>query len=565
MVQIFYNNQDAFSGICPTPIIGQRNNFIKYGEQWGELTKISLYGNIVGGCVSGIINYLITDENSIRITESGDYRVDEFSYSGLDASSFQVLVSGQQALIQNFSQDFQSFQIVQDGQVLVNKPYALIKSISFPQGKYSYLIPFQIDIDCYESGFFSGTYGILEPKNEYSFTQNKDQSIAIRHTISCRGFNTDSRNSNALQNAKNYIASLSGYQGVMPAFVNVGLSGFTPSLISQIENINRVEGTYSVDETYIADPFFTSGVLRYATTYDSGIADGLSSVRVAGSIKTSKNYPYNFIRNRYLTFDAFSAAVWAYSGATNGMIDLNPFYLSSGVTEDNFGGAINFDISFNNDQTPNPFLDYSVSFDHDIITDITSATFQGTIKGRGDLYNRYQRVLAFSTGINTYNLTLGEYYNNGYQYILNPLFITSSNSKDPYRGEISIGATFNDKMLPVSGFASFDYSFKVTPSLTKYSAVPILNGSGNYWITNLGYANRTVVTMAGTAVILPNLSQQSGVTLLTNFVNIQIQPFINGKNRPCLESQEIVWGNDDIGKDLSFEVIYSYEDNPLII
>jgi hypothetical protein len=572
MVQIFYNNQDAFSGVAPTPLMSQRNEFIKYGEQWGEVTHVTLYGNIMGGCVSGNNTFLITETDDNRITQDGFYRVDQASqYTDfIENTFFDILISGQQTIIANLSKDFQRFQVLQDGNILIDKPFAIIRNVRFEDSTYSAVIPFQIDIDCYESGFFSGVFGVLEPKNEFSFTQNKDQSITVQHSMSCKGFNTDPNNSNALQNAKAYIQSISGFRNqILPYFINFGTgsyaTGMTPSLITQKETVDRVQGSYGIEETYIFDPFFTSGVLRYSATYDSGIADGISTVKLNGSLKSSRNYPIDFIRSRYLTFDSFSAAVDAYSGASNGLIDLNPLYLSSGVSEDPFGGAINFSIAFNNDQTPNPFLDYTVTFDRDVISDVTSANFEGTIRGRGDLKSRYANVLTFSSGVNPYNLTLYEYINNGYQYYLNPLYTSFGNTRNLYAGEITLKATYNDKILPVSGFANFEYSYDILPAIEKYGSVPLLDGSGNYYVTNLGFANRATLTIAGKAVILPNISQQSGIQLLMNFVNNQAQPFIAGKNRLCLDTQSITFGNQGIGKDLSFSVTWSYEDTILNI
>lgn len=540
MVKIFYNNQDPFSGIAPTPLVAQRNSFIKYGEQWGEVTHLSLNGTLTGQCASGNSNF------------------------------FNTLIANQQQLVQNFSKDYQNLQIIQDGQTLVTKPYCIIKGINFSESTYASIIPFQIDIDCYESGFFSGYFGVLEPKNEFTFTQNQDQSITIQHSLSCQGFNTDSNNSNALQNAKNYLSAISGFNNqILPYFIKLGTGQYATDmsacLIEQKEDIDRVKGSYAINETYISDPYFSSGILRYSATYDSGINDGISNVKIAGSIKTSRNYPIDFVRSRYQTFDVFSAAVDTYSGATNGLIDLNPLYLSSGITEDTFGGILNFNVAFNNDQIPSPYIDLTVSFDHDIITDVTSAKASAVIRARGELSQRYQKVLAFSTGVDLYSLTQAEYVRNGYLYTLNPIFLSYGNTRNPYQAEITLSASYGDKMLPASGFANLDYSFSVIPSIRKYVAVPLLNGMSAYEVTDLNFVNRSVVTLQGAGTILQNIPIQSGQALLENFVNQQINPFIAGKNRPCLDSQSTNFGNSNIGRDFSFSTSFSFEDNELVI
>lgn len=530
MTQIFYNGIDCFSGIAPTPLVSQKNAFIKYGEQWGEVSKISLNGVITG-----------------------------------NTGYFNDIISGQSGIISRFNQDYQSFQIVESGLTIVNKPYAIIRNISFPQSNYVRLLNYQIDLDCYESGFFSGVYGILEPKNEFVFTQNKDQSLNIEHNMSCRGFNTSSTNSNALQNARNYIASISGFTGQATPYFIQTCSGFSPVLIESKEAINRVQATYSVSEKYIFDPFFSSGVLRYSATYDSGIADGISTVNVAGSLKTSRNFPLNFVRNRYQTFDLFSAAVDMYSGATNGLIDLNPFYLSSGIGEDPFSNTINFQVSYNNDLTPNPFIDYKVDFARDVVTDTTTAQFQGVVRGRGDLKNRYNNVLAFASGVNTFNLTLLEYQNQGYQYFLNPNYISSSIVRNPFTAEVTLGASYNDKIIPPSGFVSLEYTLGFVPSIEKFSATPILDGTGGYYIVDLGYTNRSVLTLNGAGTVDPAFTLTSGKAILASYINSIANNYIISGARIVLENQSISQGNVGIGLGINFNAVWSYESPELLI
>lgn len=570
MTRILYNNFDCFSGIAPVPLIGQRDTFIKYGEQWGEVTRITLNGILTGFCANsqfldgGPPNFL----GASGVFDGGDF-TSSAPTSGVDGGAFYDsngnLFNNQQYLISCFGKDFQSFQVVENGVTIINKPYCKVIDIDFPSNNYVKIIPFQIELECYESGFFSGTYGILEPRNEFTYTQNKDQSISIEHTLSCRGFNTSQNNSNALQNARNYIAQNSGYNGAaVPYFIKI-CSGLNPCLISQTENINRVQSTYGITERYIFDPFFNSGVLRYSTTFDSGINDGLCNVRVAGSLKSCRNYPVDFVRNRYLTFDSFSAAVDSYSGATNGLIDLNPLYLSSGVTIDPFAKTINFQIAFNNDPSPNPYFEYAVNFQRDNLTDITQVSINGTVRGRGELNQRYQKVLNYYTGVNLYNLAVFEYQNDGYQYLLNPIYITQGISKNPYTAEVALQSTFSDRPLFPSGFASFDYTISQKPSYRQYSAIPILNGMGGYVVNDLGYICRSVATIQGAAVIDPSISVQSGINLLSNYLNYQALTLYSGYNRVALEAQEISQGNKNIARNVTFSTTYSWEGNEIIL
>ncbi len=522
--KILYNGIDPFSGIAGTPLVQMNEQFIKYGEQWGVKNTITLNGTITGSC-----NY------------------------------FSDLISGQNSLIQTFSRDFQSLQIVESGAVIFDKPYCVIRGINFADSQYLKLLPFSIQIDCYESGFFSGTYGVLEPKNEFNLIEEKDRSIRIEHTVSCRGFNTSSNDSNALQNARNYINQYSGYGSqVSPYFIKL-CSGITPSLINVSETIDRVVGTYGITETYIAEKEYASGVLRYVTTYDSGIQDGISTVSLNGTLKTAKNYPPSILRARYSGFDIFSAAVLAYSGCTNGQTNLNPYYLESGITEDQSARSLNFSIRYNNDVTPNPYLDYKIDFQQDELTSITTARFDGTIKGRGELSQRWLAVQNFLSGVDPFAITYNEYVQDGYIYFLNPNATTQSITKNPFIAEINLSASYNDKLLPPSGLAYLDYTFDFTPAITKYSAISILDGTGKFYISNLGYANRAQLRINGQTVIDPSISTQNGINILKPYINYLGLTYATG-NRLCLEEQIITEGNKSIGKNISFSALWTYED-----
>lgn len=522
--QILYNGINPFSGICGTPLVQINDQFIKYDEQWGVKNTITLSSTITGGC---------------------DY--------------FNQLISGQNSIIGTFGKDYQSLQIIESGQTIFNKPYCIIRGINFSDSQYLKLLPFNIEIDCYESGFFSGVYGILEPKNEFSFVQEKDQSIQIEHTMSCRGFNTSSTNSNALQNAKNYINSISGFNNqITPYFIQI-CSGIVPSLIEVHENIDRVVGTYSITETYIADKECPSGILRFISDYSSGINDGFSIIKINGNLKTAKNYPISLLRQRYSGFNPFISAVECYSGATNGLLSVNPYYLQSGITEKPFERNLDFNIIFDDSQIPNPYLDYSIEFNQDFFTSITTAKFNGTIKGRGELSQRWQIVQNYATGIDPFAITFNEYIQDGFSYFLNSGAISQSITKNPFIGEINLTVTYNDKILPPQGLVALDYNFSTTPSIEKIVAIPILNDTGNFYISDLGYSNRAILKVNGTATVDPAYSLQSGIQILTAYINSLGQMYATG-SRCFLEEQQIDQGNRGVGLDINFSSTWSYED-----
>ena len=531
MITIFYNGTDAFSGISPTPLIERQEQMVSFGERWNIFETFTLNGVLTGTC--------------------GD---------------FNALIFAQQTLLNRFSQDFQTLEIYQNGELLHSKPNAIIKNISFGESKYVGLLPYSLVVECYPSEFFSGYFGVTNPSNQVQYTENKDGTVSISHTVSAKGFNTTSGQSNALRNAQGYVNSLTGLSTtVLPQFISL-CSGVIPCLRTISESINRLEATYSITESYVSDPTQSgAGVLRYTTDYNSGIEDGISTVSVKGDLQGCRVDSITGLRARYQTFDVLGAAINAYNVSTN-LIDLNPEYLSSGVEENPFAKKLSFDVLFNNDKTASVYFDYKTTVNTDSLKELSSINFDGTIRGRGDLKTRYQRVLQFYSGVNVWGYIYDAYTGYGLTNPLNPNPTSSGTTFNSFAGEININVTLDDRPIPPSGLNKFDFTIAITPAIEQYSSKPLLvpekdilllNNEG-YVIFDLGYANRYIISINGAAQVSANTTLVQGINVIKTNLNGLSASYGAGL-RKTLDSQSFTTGNAAASKAVSFNSSWSCE------
>jgi hypothetical protein len=152
--KIYYNNQDVFSGICPTPLASKKVEMIRFGERWGQVDNITLQGQITG------------------------------------CDSMAAKVVRQNQLISGFRYSFQTLEIKDDALSVISYPLIELQGINIGESNQKFIIPFTISLRCYPSGYFSGDFGILNPVNRFEFNESEDGIISLNHTVSAKGFNT---------------------------------------------------------------------------------------------------------------------------------------------------------------------------------------------------------------------------------------------------------------------------------------------------------------------------------------------------------------------------------------
>lgn len=528
MTKIYYNNTDIFSGLAPTPLVELSEEPIYYGNLWGIAETITLNGQITGKC-----------------------------------ETFEDLVNKQNTLLSRLGPHFRTLSIVDISDMstdyIYNWPVCKIKNVEFVQSTYSQLLDFSISFECYDSGKFEGYYGVLDPTNEISFNEEGNGLVTLSHKCSARGINTKNAGTGALLNAKNYVSTISGWSsisGFVPAFVS-GHSGATPILVSLNENIDRFNNTYSVEEVWSYDPaVISSGILRYETSLSSGVEDGTVQVSLNGSIQGGLNGSISSLRSRYSSTNFFNIA----SGV---MLDfcselLNVTELTSEVTEDATSNTIEFAKSYDNNLQPNPYFVNSITVNINK-NGKSTASIDGTFKYRGScLCGGEAGWAALESAANSYSYydaVLTKWAARGMTSSLGATPKSQSITKNKNACEITVNLIFEETILAVpSDLEYIDASISVTPSLLQYEGRPVFQ-QGAWYITNLGYKNRSKYSIQGTARIKHCSSQSNGVSVIKNYLNTLANTVVVGIN-PIMESCEITEADSD-KKLISFNASWS--------
>lgn len=522
MTKIFYGNKEILEG-QPTPFVGRQQLPIRYGGRWGQKTTITLVGQIVS-C----------------------------SHSGL--------IEARNSLIEAFNKDFKTLSIKEDSTVISSFDYVIVRDINFPNSGYSKILDYTITLDTYEQSLFLGVYGVLDPSDEWSFDESSDGIISVTHIISAKGFNTTSGDSNALDNAKDFVLSKRGPNSTLvPHFIQTPI-GFSPCLRSVSEKIDRLNAIYSVTETYSSDKYSVDGVLRYTVDFDCG-QDGVSKVTVSGNIEgCGMAADVTAIRSRYASINSFSLANEVYA-ANVGTGALNPNFISRSVSEDPYSRKLTFNVVYDNTPGGATFIDYSSNVEISE-NEITTVTVEGTIKGRGDLATRWTNVNSAFSSLNAFSYALQAYSEFG-----DPSFMLNNKEKsktityNKFQGEISFSYSWDNKKATWDGFSDVNYTLSFQPAIQKYFVIPLENDClKQYYVANAGYASRGTFSFEGRGKI--DCSKPTA-SLYSVVKGKAISAFTSSEagNRQFLEVDEFSTGSSDI----NFKFEWSSESPPMTI
>ncbi len=476
-VQIIYDGIDAFAP-QPTPFVGLGEQSIYADELWGKAETLTLNG-VLTGC----------------------------------ARDFDALVTAQTGLMSRWNKSFQTLEIWQteglaSGKVF-QKELVEINSIQFDQGNWVGILPYTINLTCYPSGLFSGSYGVLNPQDNWTFAEQQNEVLDITHTISCQPFNTSSGPSNALDNARNWAFGRTGINTwVYPAMIS-GVSSINFCLLTQNETIDRFNGTYSLTETYTNDLARTGyGVIRYAADIASG--NNLITVNLNGS---AQGCGRNITGLRYALgrIDMVAVANKQYQSTFN-RTDLNPVPVAQSFNENPFTTEIGFSYSFDNSNLPSVWFDYEVGLGVGTNGSI-SANINGTVFARGgDVASKLARTMAYASGVNLYNLVLPFYNDFDASSIvpLNPVPVSNGQTNNETNGTVGLNATFNNRAATTSALDQFNATITITPSLAQVDAKPVLDGMGTWSVVNLRYGSRASLSVNGSAIVNRNATAAEG-------------------------------------------------------
>jgi len=546
-IEIKYNNKRVpMTGTGPTPFLSLSNEVVNYGNRWGIANRITLNGQITG-----------VDYNALYYAQTG--------------------------LVDIFSSSYKTLKVLEgaDDTTPTYEAYLFsgcsIENISFDQGGYNKIVGYSVEMLSYPSGltgYFSGTFGVLDPKDEIRVSEDPDGFGTITHSVEARGFVTTSID-NAINNAKNYVASRTGISNVIttPVISGIPLSGAmsTPVLINVSENLDRLGLVYSVEETY-KFKLFTGDIeaqnnynfnnyylTSYNTSLTSGAGEDFVTASIQGEIKagiTGDNGD-TLISNLVTqlgVLDPFRIISGKY-GAPNGFnFCKDPIQLT--IEEDLNARKISFNASYDNLEFYNSsndkyvyngcYLDATISHSIDNLTKIDTIEVKGEIKCRGSVTNRYNNSLLYLAELMTAgsSLTLPRladfvndyyvsYYLAGYRFALNTTPSTLEVNANKLLGTVSISASFNNKDSFVS-LTNTDYSIEYTPYNTVFAYGASCNDSLKHIAVDINTRKRekvnldlTISNPGSTEAALLTNKDTIYSSFITNFISSLMNDAVN--------------------------------------
>lgn len=497
-----------------TPYLSRVQNPIHYGIRSGQITNITLNGQLTGTEIVGITNY-------------------------------SALITAQSRLVSGFSKDFQSLDVREkatDGATVLTSiqgfpiSNCIVDNISFSEGAYNGILDYSISLRGYESRLFSGVSKVIDPVNSFGFSEAEDGERSITHTASAKGINTNPSGTiegNALDNAKSFVLGLTGWSNqIMPEMIRKGdftkYSSINPSLKSQSESANRMDGTFSVTESWVFDENNSQDATRKVNVdIESGISSDFVVATVNVEVQGDKRKSIEDIRKKVprsnelykIAKDNFEVMRADPSRA------LNPQPSSFNVNENSESKLISVSAVFSDsDISPYPvigasnkpeghpakkqnyaYFDYSIDLNRDEIASSTEASIRGKIVGiGGDLRNRYSGAVSFLEGLHSDNYWTGgtgdnanvsykgltgflyekakgqydSFYTSSGNYNLNQTVKNLSVSPNELNGMIEVSADFDDADYFKGQYGMFNsasYSVKVSPSIPVIEAKPIIS------------------------------------------------------------------------------------------
>jgi hypothetical protein len=453
-ITISYNGNE----IHPTPLINYSKQPINFGYIYGYNTDITLEG-----LYSGITGSTYSSGGVVGGTGKAIYDI-----SGIFNSQFKTLSVSSDTTTDLYRWD----NVTVDSFSLEPSTYFLGSFLKYTIKLKSYDFP----------------SGIIDPSNEYAFTQNDDGTVNVTHKISAKAV----RNSaGALNNAINFVKLFTGKDPTKcsPGFVPTG-SGV---LFSISENINRLDGVYSVSEVYKystgeAVPYFHITSLNINESIESELRKIDYSLKIQGSpvFKNSQD-----IISQYLSYDLLADIQGEFGINTSKWVKD-----TYSATVDSGSAAIDIKVGYVSGLgiQNTGFFDYQVHFDRDLLTNQDNWKIDGEFRCYGPLDFKLNQIQAFKVATKTldgdwrYYLTglitgssLYDFRDTGKPLSPNCKIIVDEN---PKLATLKLSCEMQSSFEP-TGLSDLKYSIDSTPSRWIYELMPSANIEGAFVLQDL--------------------------------------------------------------------------------
>jgi hypothetical protein len=528
----------AFQFPVPTPYVSKTfsNEYIG-GDLWATKVSISLVGQIA----------LLPKRESPQELSGNNYLA-------LQNKRDKIVKAFAGALQKNY----QDFKVTGHGTDFTLKN-CTVDDVRFDSEDYVGLVGYTISLSGYKNDkdFLTANYGVINPTDSWDYSESQGGVVSATHTIAATGYNTSNEKPDGFIKARAFV---NGRKGTSKQVTNSIIQNAHPGsaliLNSQSENIDRFGGSYSITENYSFvsnESSKTKGeetglptmqtaniLLSYGIAISEEQGGDFITMDLSGSVVGSKDSSVSWgnIKTDFKNRNFYDLVNKAYkrhikgtdgsrSAATerNDVLHREPVSFSMSPNEE--AKTIEFQVSFDNNQlfskakikNAQSYFDYTISFDHDNITDIIEVTCGGAIRTRGSLIkkNRDNKVLLdiiladYSKKIRDEAQTLYyKMYPTRTQYLLAPRPQNISVTQNEFDGTIQYQATFSDQDFPEnSQLRTLNYSLSIVPAIQQYSSVPSCFKNGHYLIYDLKLASRRETITVNTSAVADERDETS--------------------------------------------------------
>tara|TARA_R110002167_G_scaffold306827_3_gene511476 strand:+ start:173 stop:1780 length:1608 start_codon:yes stop_codon:yes gene_type:complete len=230
---------------------------------------------------------LVAEEDR-AISIAGNYDHSEITvnlvgyFTGSDLSELDLQ---KMQMVSGFLDEYQDLTITVNNEEKVC-PKASVKSISFKESDLTTFLPYSLSVTYYSGETFSNYFKITDPKNNWDYKEQENNTVLATHAVSARGLKVDG--GDELDNARFFVTGeLEGGFSDIAIFNSPNGSAY---LQSRVENIDKKNNVYGVTESYLystsQDTIFEdiSGIVGVNTSISYDYAGGLS-VSLQGSVK----------------------------------------------------------------------------------------------------------------------------------------------------------------------------------------------------------------------------------------------------------------------------------------
>jgi hypothetical protein len=506
MVEIFYDNKNAFSDVGPTPFVSMSQDFIDYGSNWNQVTRITLQGQIIG-------EYL------------GSY-------------SFESLNKSVDNLHSAFSKNFSNLQIKEDGLVIFSAQSVIIESINIDSANWYGLLSYSIDLLVYEPSLYSNYFGVVDPSDEISYQDEDGEFLSYTRKISAKGLVVNGKT--AIQNAKEWVLSRKAINPNIKTSLVRDNNNNNFLVQSENEVIDRFNGAYSIEIVYrknISTFSPPNAFLTYAVDISFQEEEGLISATINGSL-TGNTMPILFSEYEKLDLYFICNSVVAELFSEN----LSKRIISINASENANTNSLEFSATFNNDYSDDIIEDTSVEYKLDTLTCITTVSITTNISCKyGDLKARWLKVKDYFENTFSPFAAANEVYEEE-SSASKKLFstpISESISYKEYDATISYSATYDDKKKSFAPqIAAMSSSASYTPSVNLYGTNTSATKTREHNIQNLNTAKRASVQISVSATGKPNATIQEVLGPVNTEMQRLFSNYVKGGD-PILEDRNV--------------------------